>query len=99
MSESDTKSRVNAIQSLKDKIKQETEAIGKIKQQLKEVQDKQTTEREVSASSVMEIMNIGRAKGIENIDLHVFDILFSGKSYASNSLEGKSGTKKEDCSK
>ncbi|XP_071087472.1 kinesin-II 95 kDa subunit-like [Haliotis cracherodii] len=48
MSESDTKSRVNNIQTLKEKIKLETDAFRKLKQEMKVLQDKQTAEREGS---------------------------------------------------
>ncbi|KAK6173642.1 hypothetical protein SNE40_017056 [Patella caerulea] len=45
-SESETKSRVNSIRDVKDKLKQETEKLKDIKQQLKTIQEKQQRERE-----------------------------------------------------
>ena len=46
-SESENKSRVTAIHGLKEKLKQETEKLKIVKQQLSEIEQKQQMEKEV----------------------------------------------------
>ncbi|ESO85910.1 hypothetical protein LOTGIDRAFT_235687 [Lottia gigantea] len=51
-SESETKSRVNAIKTLKDKLKEETEKIKRIKDELNVLLDKQQTERQNAQAQI-----------------------------------------------
>ena len=51
--ESETKQRVGAIHELKEKLKKETENLKSIKNKLREVQDRQKNEKEVSPDNLM----------------------------------------------
>ncbi|XP_069129785.1 chromosome-associated kinesin KIF4B-like isoform X2 [Argopecten irradians] len=66
-SESETKKRVTAIHELKEKLRKETDILKKLKQQLKDVQDKQREERE-SAKAQMTAMK-GSAEVRQKVEL------------------------------
>ncbi|XP_060080891.1 chromosome-associated kinesin KIF4B-like [Ylistrum balloti] len=66
-SESETKKRVTAIHELKEKLRRETDILKKLKQQIKDVQDKQREERE-SAKAQMTAMK-GSAEVRQKVEL------------------------------
>ncbi|ELT92202.1 hypothetical protein CAPTEDRAFT_221227 [Capitella teleta] len=51
--QSETKSRVSAIHEIKEKLKRETEILKDLKKKLKDIHDKQRTEKETAQGSVM----------------------------------------------
>ncbi|XP_021340349.1 kinesin-like protein KIF21A [Mizuhopecten yessoensis] len=66
-SESETKKRVTAIHELKERLKKETDILKKLKQQIKDVQDKQREERENAKAQMTAIK--GSAEVRQKVEL------------------------------